>query len=87
MVCHQLVLTALITYPNLDEATNGPKTGNNITSPPVAKSQPIILNFSPIMLLSNAQKVELPFMLNTMPMTTAIMLQFIYNFIIFNNYS
>ena len=40
--------------------------------------------FLPIMLLSAAQK--LPIMLNIMPITTAIMPQFIYNFIIFNNY-
>ena len=42
--------------------------------------------FLPIKLLSSAQKVaSVLAMLNIMPITTAIMPQFIYNFIIFNN--
>ena len=50
---------------------------------PVIKSWPIPLKFLPIMLLSSAQK--LPIMLNIMPLTTAIMPQFAYDFIIFND--
>ena len=42
-----------------------------------------MLNFLPIMLLSIAQ--NLPNMLTIMPMTTAIMPQFVYDFIIFND--
>ena len=45
-----------------------------------------MLNFLPIMLLSNAQKVAY-YMLNIMPMTIAIILQFIYNFVVFNNHA
>ena len=44
------------------------------------KPRPIMLKISPIMLLSSAQNV--PIMLNIMPISTAIMPQFIYNFII-----
>ena len=44
-----------------------------------------MLNILPIMLLSSAQEVT-HYMLNIMPITTAIMPQFIYNFIIFNDY-
>ena len=42
-----------------------------------------MLNFSPIMLFWALLK-KLPIMLNIMPITTAIMLQFIQNFINFN---
>ena len=47
---------------------------------PVSRPQPIMLKILPIMLLSGAQKI-LPFMLNVMPMTTAIIPQFIHNII------
>ena len=50
----------------------------------VTKPRPIMLNFLPIMLLSNAQKY-LPIMLNIMLMTTEIMPQFVYDFILFND--
>ena len=43
----------------------------------INKQRPIMLHFLPAMLL--------PIMLNIMPMTTAIMPQFVYDFIIFND--
>ena len=44
-----------------------------------------MLNFLPILLLSNAMLKKLPIMLNIIPMTTAIMPQFVYDFIIYND--
>ena len=48
------------------------------------KPWPIMLNFLSIMLLSNVQKFAY-YMLNIMPMITAIMPQFVYDFIILND--
>ena len=45
------------------------------------KPWPIMLKFLPIILFEQCSKI-LPFMLNIMPITAAIMPQFIYNFII-----
>ena len=52
-------------------------------SGPSGKPRPVMLNFLPIMLLSNDQKIA--YMLNIIPMITAIMPQLVYNFIIFND--
>ena len=48
------------------------------------KPWPIMLKILLIMLLSSAQKM--PIMLNIMPITTAIMPQFLHNFIVINDY-
>ena len=48
------------------------------SSGPSGKPQPIMLNFLPIMLLSNDQKIA--YMLNIIPMTTAIMPQLVFIF-------
>ena len=50
----------------------------------VNKAQPIMLNFLPIMLLNNAQKFAY-YAQYYMPMTTANMLSFVYDFITFND--
>ena len=52
-------------------------------SDPVHKQQPIMLHLLSITLLKLLKK--LPMMLNIMPITTAIMPQFVWNFIVFNN--
>ena len=52
----------------------------------IIKPHPIMFKILPIMLLSSAQKLTHFAQIIIMPITTAIMSQFIYNFIIFNDH-
>ena len=59
------------------------ETDHSSVSVTMHKPRPIMLNF--YLLCFRAMLKKLPIMLNIMPMTTAIMSQFVYDFIIFND--
>ena len=50
------------------------------------KPQPIVLNSYLLIFMLLSSPKKLPIMLNIMPINTAIMPRFIYNFVIFKNY-